>query len=66
MLARSAPAPPRGDHAYELKWDGFRESASTEELARAPYQLILLHALMVSSGASCANLVPTLVPTSAS
>lgn len=28
MLARSGPIPLRGDYAYEVKWDGFRDGRS--------------------------------------
>ena len=31
MLARSARLPTRGDHAFEVKWDGFRALVSTED-----------------------------------
>src|ERR671932_539599 len=31
MLARPGPLPRRGDHAFEVKWDGFRAIVSTEE-----------------------------------
>jgi ATP-dependent DNA ligase len=30
MLARSGRLPASGDYAYEVKWDGFRASVSTE------------------------------------
>lgn len=34
MLARSGPLPTRGDHASEVKWDGFRAIVSTEDRLR--------------------------------
>jgi ATP-dependent DNA ligase len=30
MLARSGPIPTRGEWAFEVKWDGFRATVSTE------------------------------------
>jgi bifunctional non-homologous end joining protein LigD len=34
MLARSGRLPTSGDHAYEVKWDGFRAIVSTEGTQR--------------------------------